>query len=262
MDILIVGCGWVGTYMAGRFVEKGHRVWGTCTTAAKARRLEELGLKSAVVDFDRAGETPRLVQQVFDTVIISVPVRRKDNPDTVHRRFARLAAFLGQLSFHQSFFFGSVGVYPKVDATITETSLPDEELDPKLLSGEDVLRETYPDLNILRLGGLFGADRVLAKYFVGKVCEIGYQPANFVHVEDIQGVVATMIAAGSQAKTYNVVAPEHPLKKEVIEASAAKYGYGLPAAFAEADRTAKIVSPERLVAELGYRFVYRSPLQF
>ena len=248
--------------MADRLVKKGHRVWATCTTAEKAQRLEELGLHSAVADFDRAGESPRLGQQVFDTVVISVPIRRKDRPDTVLQRFVRLVAFLRQLSFHQAFFFGSVGIYPKVDALIDETTFPETALDAKLLSGEHLLRSAFPSLNILRLGGLFGADRVLAKYFVGKVCQIGFQPANFVHVEDICRIVDAMMAAGSQAQTYNVVAPEHPLKKAVIEASAAKYGYDLPLAFAEADSTAKIVSSERLIADLGYRFMYRTPLQF
>lgn len=262
MDILIVGCGWVGTHIATELVNTGHRVWATCTSVEKAQRLEECGMVSAVVDFDREVEYPRLAQGVFDVAIISVPITHKDGADTIHQRFARLVDFLGRLSFSQSFFFGSVGIYPKISATITETTVADTELEPKLLSGETALRWAYPHLNVLRLGGLFGFERVMAKHFVGKVCEIGYQTANFVHVVDIYGIVSAMMAAGSQGKTYNVVCPEHPLKKDVIVASAAKYGYGMPAAFSEADKTAKVVSPERLIADLGYQFEYSSPLAF
>ena len=262
MDILIVGCGWVGTHIATVLVGAGHRVWATCTSVEKAQRLGAIGLTATVADFDREGEHPRLGREVFDVAIISVPITRKDGVDIVHRRFAGLVDFLDQLSFNQSFFFGSVGIYPKVSATITETTFSDANLEPKLLLGETALRAAYPNLNVLRLGGLFGFERVMAKYFVGKVCEIGYQTANFVHVVDIQGIIAAMIAAGSQGKTYNVVCPEHPLKKEVIAASAAKYGYGLPTAFSEADQTAKVVSPERLIADLDFKFEYRSPLAF
>lgn len=262
MDILIVGCGWVGTHIATELMNTGNQVWATCTSTEKARQLEEHGMVSAVVDFDRQEELPELGQDVFDMAIISVPITKKDSIGTVHQRFDGLVDFLGRLSFNQSFFFGSVGIYPKISATITETTVADAELDPKLWFGETALRAAYPNLNVLRLGGLFGLDRVLAKHFVGKVCEIGYQTANFVHVADIYGIVAAMMAVGSQGKTYNVVCPEHPLKKEVIAASAAKYGYGMPAAFSEADRTAKVVSPERLIADLGYRFEYRSPLHF
>jgi len=262
MDVLIVGCGWVGTYIATVLIGDGHRVWATCRSAEKAQRLAAIGLTATVVDFDHGGEYPVLGQKEFDVAIISVPIRRKDSAGTVHGRFARLADFLGRFSFNQSFFFGSVGIYPKVSATITETTFPDADLEPKLLSGEIVLRAAYPNLNVLRLGGLFGFERVMAKYFVGKVCEIGYQTANSIHVVDVRHVVMAMVAAGSQGKTYNVVCPEHPLKREVIAVSAAKYGYGMPTAFSDADQTAKVVSPDRLIEDLDYTFVYRSPLAF
>ena len=262
MDILIVGCGWVGSFMATEMANAGHRVWATCTSTEKSRQLEALGLTATVADFDRENVDFDLGQHVFDVVIVSVPITHKDSADVIQRRFARLAAFLGRLTCSQAFFFGSVGIYPKVSASITETTFAASELEPKLLSGEMALRSVYPGLNVLRLGGLFGFERVMAKHFVGKVCDIGYQTANFVHVVDIYGIVSAMIAADSHGKTYNVVCPEHPLKKDVIAASAAKYGYGMPTAFSETDQTAKTVSPERLIADLDYQFKYRSPLQF
>src|SRR5690606_19987043 len=128
--------------------------------------------------------------------------------------------------------------------------------------GEQVIRSVCPDLNVLRLGGLFGLERIFAKYFAGKVCQIGYQPANFVHVDDVRATVMTMMALGTKRQTYNVVAPEHPLKKDVIAASAAKYGYDRPTTFAEVDQTAKVVSSTRLITDLGYTFGYPSPLGF
>ncbi len=262
MRVLIVGCGWVGTYVASRMLADGHCIWATCTTVEKASRLNRMGFRSYVVDFDRGDREIDLDERLFDVVIISVPITHKDALETVKDRFERLVAFLSGLSFGQSFFFGSVGIYPKVSAVITEDTFEAHELDGKLLHGEATLRSAFPDLNILRLGGLFGLERTMAKHFVGKVCEIGYQTANFVHVEDIHGIIRTMVDDRSQGKTYNVVCPEHPLKKDVIEASAAKYGYGLPASFTDTDRTAKVVSPERLVADLRYSFVYRSPLRF
>lgn len=249
--------------MATQMLHEGHRVWATCTSAEKARQLEERGMVATVADFDREDVGFDLGQHAFDVVIISVPITHKDSTDVIiQRRFARLGAFLERLTFSQAFFFGSVGIYPKVSATISETTFAAAELEPKLLSGERALRSVYPGLNVLRLGGLFGFERVMAKHFVGKVCDIGYQTANFVHVVDIHGIVAAMIAAHSHGKTYNVVCPDHPLKKDVIAASAEKYGYGMPVAFSETDQTAKVVSPARLIADLDYRFEYRSPLEF
>src|SRR5690606_35634196 len=98
--------------------------------------------------------------------------------------------------------------------------------------------------------------------FVGKVCEVGYQPANFVHVEDIYGDIRTMMETKSYAATYNVVCPMQPLKKDVITASARKYGDGLPTGYTTTNHIAEVVSCERLMTDLGYTFVYRSPVLF
>lgn len=262
MKVLIVGCGWVGTYVASSMRDEGHRIWATCRTSEKASELGTLGLRSYVVDFDRNDAVEPLDETTFDVAIISVPITHKDAFGRVTVRFERLISFLKNLSFGQSLFFGSVGIYPKVNAVIAEDTFAADELDQKLGAGESMLRSAFPELNVLRLGGLFGIERILAKHFVGKVCEIGYQTANFIHVEDIYGVIRAMMEKQVQGKTYNVVCPEHPLKKDVIAASAAKYGYGLPSSFTDTDQTAKMVSPKRLIADLDYSFVYRSPLQF
>ncbi|WP_353183083.1 NAD-dependent epimerase/dehydratase family protein [Parapedobacter lycopersici] len=265
MNVLIIGCGWVGTYTAGEMLREGHRVWGTTTSTEKVVKLTEMGVTPVMVNFDDtapAVPTAELRDTPFDVAIISVPITYKDSQEGVRSRFTSLLGFLTALQFRQLFFFGSVGIYPKVSATITEDTFPEADLEPKLLLGESMLRSRHRQVNLLRLGGLFGLERVMAKHFVGKICEIGYQTANFVHVEDIYCIIRAMIAQKAQGKTYNVVSPEHPLKKDVIAASAEKYGYGLPAGYTDTDQTAKVVSPERLINDLDYRFIHPSPLYF
>lgn len=266
MNVLIIGCGWVGTFVATNLINEGHQVWATTTTPEKYGRLMQLGAIPTTVDFDhppvQLPVSAGLTDLVFDLCLISVPITYKDTIEQVKYRFTNLLEFLAPLKFGQLMFFGSVGIYPKVSATIKEDTFGDEQLDPKLLLGEIMLRTKYPQANLLRLGGLFGFERTIAKHFVGKVCEIGYQTANFVHVVDIYGAIKAMIARQVHGKTYSVVSPEHPLKKDVIAASAAKYGYGLPSAYLDADQTAKKVSPDRLINDLGYQFQYPSPLDF
>lgn len=265
-NILIIGCGWVGTYCARRFrEEKGAEVFVTTTTIEKLLSFREAGLPAWLVDFDQQ-EGHALPEDwpdvTFDLVIVSVPITRKDEMAAIEARFAALSCFLSELRFKQAMFFGSVGIYPNEDALISEHTYPDNRLDNMLLHGEHAMRMVFSGVNILRLGGLFGQERVLAKYFQDKICTIGYQTANFVHVEDIYGVILRLMEKGVTGATYNVVCPEHPLKRDVIEASAAKYGYRLPAGYDDSDRTAKRVSPGLLEKELDYSFVYRSPVSF
>src|SRR5690606_17181405 len=104
MDILMVGCGWVSSYIATEMLKAGHQVWSTSTSAEKANQLAERGIMAAVADFDTVDAFPDFAQKVFDTVIVSVPITHKDSEEAVQRRFARLIGFLDQLSFRQSFF--------------------------------------------------------------------------------------------------------------------------------------------------------------
>lgn len=264
-NILIIGCGWVGTYCARRFSEEeGAQVFVTTTTPEKQLSFREAGLSAWLVDFDQQGHAlPEDWPDVtFDLVIVSVPITRKDEMAAIETRFAGLSHFLSALRFRQAVFFGSVGIYPNEDAIISENTYADNRLDNKLLHGEHAMRMVSPGFNILRLGGLFGQERVLAKYFQDKICTIGYQTANFVHVADIYGVILRLVEKGITGATYNVVCPEHPIKREVIEVSATKYGFRLPAGYDDADRTAKRVSPGLLEKELDYSFVYRSPVDF
>ncbi len=256
----------MGTYCAHRFRDDlGARVSVTTTTPEKRQAFGKLGVHAFLVDFDEAGsEVPAaaLADEVFDTLVVSVPITRKDDMETIRNRFTRLAAFVGKLRFKQAVFFGSVGIYPNENAVIHEDSYPDEALDQKLLFGEKALRAVSPHFNLMRLGGLFGLERVMAKYFQHKVCMIGYQTANFIHVEDIYGIIRRMMEKGIAGSIYNVVSPGHPLKKDVIRVSAAKYGFDLPSGYDDSDQTAKRVSPDRLIHDLDYAFIYPSPLDF
>src|SRR5690606_35398632 len=152
-------------------------VWATCRSPEKASALQDKGFQSYVIDFDRDERSPDVGETAFDVVIVSVPITRKDTLEAVAVRFDRLVVFLKTLSFGQLLFFGSIGIYPKVSAVIDEDTFEEHQLNPKLWCGEWKLRSSFPALNVLRLGGLFGFERILAKYFVGKVCEVGYQPA-------------------------------------------------------------------------------------
>lgn len=265
MQVLIVGCGWVASYIGSRLASDGHSVWGTTTTGDKIDKLAGSGIHATVLNFDDDGSTQvpdKFFGVFFDVIIVSVPITRKDDEPTIRQRFNNLVAFLTQLHHGQLIFFGSVGIYPKKDGVFEEDSFPDADLDARLSIGEGAIRRANADAVILRLGGLFGFERVMAKYFQNKDCQIGYQTANFVHIEDIDGIVHKLISARITGETYNVVSPEHPLKIDVVKTSAAKYGYELPSSFDDRDKTAKIVSADKLIGELGYSFIYPSPLDF
>jgi nucleoside-diphosphate-sugar epimerase len=82
------------------------------------------------------------------------------------------------------------------------------------------------------------------------------QPVNHIHYADICSVVEKMLENRSQSKVYNVVAPIHPDKQEVICAQK-----DLPYS-GERTEKGRIISPAKLISELGFEFQYPDPRYF
>ncbi|WP_052456928.1 hypothetical protein [Capnocytophaga cynodegmi] len=145
----------------------------------------------------------------------------------------------------------SVGIYPQINQEINE-NFPCELLDSKLLYVENFLKNQFPQTNILRLGGLMGDDRIFSRYNVSETSQV----VNHIHYQDICLIIEKMISLNLQSKLYNVAAPKHPTKQEIIN-----HQKGTKIAI---DKTpsGKIVLSDRLKTELNYQFLYPNPIYF
>lgn len=258
MTVLILGCGWVGEAFAGYMQRAGYQLWVTTTSKEKAERLDELGFHAVQIDFDKRVDE-RLLSSSFDYILTSVPATSKQCAEVLSKRFERVAALINKLDYTKHVFLSSVGIYPDRDGVFDEGYTMD--LNKRLYDAEQAML-ALPDTVVYRLGGLFGRNRIFAKYFENKVCTTGDQLANFVHVDDVVALIEKGLVHLSGGEVYNVVCPEHPSKRSVIEASAARYGYELPSLFEDSDAFQKWVSSHKIIDELGYQFKYSSPLYF
>lgn len=98
-----------------------------------------------------------------------------------------------------------------------------------------------------------GDNRQLSKY---KVINID-APVNHVHYKDVISVIEKMIEVKSSAKLYNVVAPKHPTKKEVISAQKGQWSQ-----VCFSSNYGRLVSSKKIEDELGYTFIYPNPNSF
>jgi len=260
MRYLILGCGWVGTFVAKECLAAGHEVWASTRSLEKCHHLQGDGIFAFVLDFDEDLTAPASLPY-FDSILVSVPATSKSAVSEIQLRFERVRRFLAQLNYGKIIFLSSVGIYPDVSKLIREDSFEDRELNPRLLEAEHRMQQ-LPGVVIYRLGGLFGLDRIFARYFQGKVCTTGEQLANFVYIEDVSRLIILGIPHSFVHGIYNVVTPMHPLKEAVIRASAAKYQLDLPLRFEAGERFKKEVCGDRIRQELNYTFKYASPLDF
>ena len=257
---LILGCGWVGETFAQFALDRGQEVTVTVTSAEKAQRLQAQGVNALVHDFDQSADLP-LEDLHFDYVLNSIPASKKNDLPTLENRFQNLYHALEGLTYKKHIYLSSIGIYPEQSRSFDESFAVEEEMSKHLLLAETKMRSLSQTV-VYRLGGLFGQQRIFAKYFQAKVCQTGAQSANFIHLDDVIQLLWLGFTQSLAHATYNLVCPQHPKKEAVIRASAAKYGYDLPAVFEEDVSYDKVVIGERIARELSYTFDYPSPLDF
>ncbi|WP_312195944.1 NAD(P)-binding domain-containing protein [Epilithonimonas vandammei] len=245
----IIGFGWLGNHIAERLSDR-YQIFATTTTPAKAQDLNTKGYHATLVSFPETIDTKMQAWEAakdLDAIIISVPfsgIRGAQIPMNDKRQ--NLLNFLDDYK-GQLFYISSTGVYPQTEKEFTEDDLPANEVE-----SENFILEKFPQTNILRLAGLMGDQRLLKNYNISQLDQL----VNHIHYADICSVVEKMLNNQSQSKVYNVVAPIHPNKEEVINA---QKGLSYSGECATKGRT---ISPKKMIEELDFEFQYPDPRYF
>ncbi len=92
-----------------------------------------------------------------------------------------------------------------------------------IVEAEELAKIKDPDTVILRLGGLMGYDRIAGKYTAGKTVEDG--ETNYVHRDDVVGIIESVIDQRLKAKILNVVAPVQSTKKDIYTKNSEVFGF-------------------------------------
>lgn len=245
----IIGFGWLGSRMAERLSDR-YEIFATTTTPAKAQDLNARGYHATLVSFPDTLDPEMQAWEVakdLDAIIISVPfsgLRGTQIPMNDKRQ--NLLHFLGDYK-GQVFYTSSTGVYPQTEREFREDDLPAQEVE-----SESFILERFPQTNILRLAGLMGEQRLLKNYNISNLDQL----VNHIHYADICTVIEKMLDQQSQSKVYNIVAPIHPSKEEVINAQK-----GLPYS-GERAKKGRTISPKKMIQELDFAFQYPDPRYF
>lgn len=261
--ILILGCGWSGKITAEHFIENNIGVWGSTTQASKIDDLAQAGIHPILLNFsvnnDKNKEVQEITQHEFELILISVNVRRNEDPQECLDKFKNLLNFIKPLHYKQIVFLSSIGVYTPIAGEITEKSEVVDE--GNLYVIEEYLKTHLKPLVILRLGGLFGHGRIPGKYFSNKTCTVGAEKANYVHGDDVAHAIYTLFINLPLSETFNLVAPNHPPKKEIYDRMAIEHNFP-PPTYEDGRIVQKEVSSKKIIEDLGFKFQTPSPLDF
>jgi len=285
---LVVGCGYLGTRVAARWLAAGDRVYGITRRPATAAALAAIGINPIVLDVTAEWDFPEDVPvdsgsgesasdglhpfPTFDTVFWAVGFDRTSH--TTHRdvHVTGLSRLLDALPGRPRVILSSsTGVWGDEHGQIVNEDTPvhpSREAGRVLAEAESLLRSHRLGPGVaLRFAGLYGPDRLPRIDDLRAARPIAADPdswLNLIHVDDAAAIVCAVAAAAAPQPLY-VVSDGHPvLRRDWYGHLAAITGSPDPVWDPAAPRTRaadKRVDPSRLFRDVGVVLAHPDPLR-
>jgi len=244
LRVSIFGCGWLGSSLGERLVSE-FIVKGS-TSEQRVGELRTYGIDSCVLTLkDFMGN-----RNFFkcDILVISLPSSvygSEDNLDLFRDLIFRLYPHTKIIFLSSTSIYTGSGKIDEDGAVNTESSLR---------NAERIVLESKQKSYVIRLAGLMGYSRYLAKYYTDKT-EAKNCPVNHIHRNDAVEMLYQLITRSIPDGIYNMCAPLHPTKEAILKMAKLKLNY-LPC-----DKK-RVINGERLSKILHYNFKYPDPKRF
>lgn len=267
LTISILGCGWLGLPLGTFLYEKGYSIKGSTRDKKKVASIKESSIEPYLLALE-----PEIIcerkEDFFNSgvLIINIPPPRRE--DVAEYHLAQIKSLIEEsirAEVRKVLFISSTSVYPETNDVVYES----ETLPPNKPSGialkrveNMLLGSSAFKTTVLRLAGLIGYDRNPRNFLKKRrVIHKIDAPVNLVHRDDCINVIYQVIKNDIWGKIYNVCCDEHPTRTafyksetEIANMKELKVEFEKPVSY-------KIVSNKKLKKELGYEFIYPSPLE-
>lgn len=277
-QISLLGCGWLGLPLANDVLKNGISVKGSTTSVHKLEVLQEKGIQPYLIALHEntiEGDITSFLKDSEVLVIDIPPGLRRDTSISFVAKIKTLVTQIEKSEIKKVLFVSSTSVYgdvfPIEEITEETPTNPDTESGKQLVEVEQLLLDNpYFQTIVLRFGGLIGEDRHPIKYLAGKEnVENPDGPINFIHQEDCIGIISTIINLlfdinqGNHKMlkqvqrdniVFNVVAPQHPTRKEYYHKKAKNMNLPLPIFAKSTASKGKIINSTKIETVLSYVF--------
>jgi len=207
MQVSIVGCGYTGRRLAGRWKEAGARVHGFAARAPSLLAIEAAGAEARLLDLDSPMAPLDFTGQL---VYYAVPPARQSGDPRLERFLAGTEGLPDRLVY-----LSTTGVYgDQAGAMVNEDTppAPRTERAQRRVAAETAVRSWAERRGVswcvLRVAGIYGPGRLpldRLRRAVPAIVAHEATPSNRIHVTDL---VTVCVAAGSDAaadrRIYNV----------------------------------------------------------
>ena len=220
MRTLIIGCGYVGRRVATAWQERGHEVLALTRSPDRAHEFRQLGWEPVIGDVTTPGILAALAP--VDLVLYAVGLDRTAGKSQREVYVDGLANVLDALHGRAGkwLYISSTSVYGQDDGSWVDEDSPCEPKTPNgevCLEAERLLRSRVPEAVILRLSGIYGPGRLIARVDGLKTGQplTGRPEAwlNLIHVDD---VTTAVLAAGERAAAGStwLVTDDCPIRRQ------------------------------------------------
>ncbi|SFC89347.1 Nucleoside-diphosphate-sugar epimerase [Flexibacter flexilis DSM 6793] len=263
--ITVVGCGWLGWPLAQTLQQKGYSVSGTVRTPDKCAALQAANPQITMWVWDTNDFTQQINSSLLaqtQTLIICYPPTRGAAPTQYAQNLERVLQCAMENGVQEVIFTSSTSVYPDLPQIFTETSDTNGG-SAAILEAEKIcqLYSKFLKINILRLGGLLAADRNPARYLNPDRMPNGNASVNFVHRQDVIGVILALLEKNIAGQILNVVADLHPLRRDFYAYACPKIGRVCPPFPSDQNLFNRLIVNDLLKEKLAYQFLFPNPLQ-
>ena len=247
-ELVIAGCGYVGSALARQAMERGWGVTGISHSEASAAKLRDAGIRAVAADLGDEASL-RAVAAALPTGVLVVHCAASGRGGGVE---AYRSVYLGGMRSLRSVFAGarrllftsSTSVYAGIDgAEVTEAS----PAEPERETGR-ILRQTEEETlaaggAVVRLAGIYGPGRsvLLQHYLTGQsVIDVRSEPpatpdgrwVNQIHREDAAAAMLHLLGHPDDAvfrgQVYNASDGRPLLQREIYDGLSLRFGRGLP----------------------------------
>ena len=271
MKKLIIGCGYLGQRVANAWLTKQDEVWALTRSPERAETWLKAGIRPVLGDVNDPNVLADFREPQIDTLVYAVGWDRSSGKSQREVYVAGLENVLRAIGsrVRRLIYISSTSVYGQDDGSVVDEDSPCEPLAENgqvCLEAERVLRRACPQANILRLAGIYGPGRLVARVEALRAGTplTGNPEAwlNMIHVDDAVQAVQACEQRGPLEATY-LVADDEPLPRSAFYAAVCRR-VGAPAPTFAPDSTSprgnktmnKRCSNSRLHTELRVELLY------
>ncbi len=268
MHVLVAGCGWLGSAVARRLLERGDRVTAVRRDPERARALAALGVAPLALDLAAPGAEALLPAADAIVACQSASAGTAEAYRAAYVDANRTLLAAARRSGARLVHTGSTGVFGQRDGSdVAEDTppLPAGETAEVLLAGERLVAAAAVSgvhASVVRLSGLYGPGRagILDRVRSGALA-LGPGDGrwmSFCHLDDAASFVLAALARAPAGAVLHGSDAHPARRREVVEWIAARLGIAPPRREDDPGGPDRRVLSERTRELLGVRLAYPS----